>query len=62
MGTPGPALLRHLHAADSALAVWVQVKPGTPDATIMGDGHFVPANNRRELGRALDAEKRARGQ
>ncbi len=48
-------------ATDRALAVWVQVKPGTPDATSIGDGHFMPANNRRELGRALDAEKRARG-
>jgi hypothetical protein len=45
--------------ADCKLAVWVQVKPGTPDAISKGDGHFMPANNRREFGRALDAEKRA---
>jgi hypothetical protein len=46
--------------ANRLFTVWLEVLPGTPDATIINNASYLPANNPREIGRALEAEKKVR--
>jgi len=47
-------------SADRLLSVWLEVLPGTPDATMINNAPHLPANSPREIGRALEAEKKVR--
>lgn len=45
---------------NQSLKVWAQVLPSTPGASTIGSISVMPANNRHELNKAIDAEKSTR--